>query len=174
MAKYILATNTEVSLLSFLPSLSLSLSPSLSLSYHFEKLQSIMHTQRYFGEKCPFSKLTVYLTEPGCFTHHPQQTVPLLPKSRQQSDILSLMSNLLFIGLSAFLPQDLCTCCPLIQMAVPRSLHNLYHHLLLIPSQMKLSSNPALTAHFKVQTPLSHPWPAPLAPSSLPPGDRKT
>ena len=110
----------------------------------------------------------------GCFTHHPWQMVPLLSLRAGNSLTFSRWSqNLLFIGLNAFLPQDLCTCWPLIQMAVPRSLHSSYLHFLLIPSQTKLPWSPALTAHFKVQTPLSHPWPAPLAPPSLPCGDRK-
>ena len=167
MAKYILATNTEVSLLSHGPS---------SHHYHFEKHQSIMHTQQSFGGKCPCSqKLPFCLRNWGCFTHHPWQMVPLLSLRAGNSLTFSHWSqNLLFIGLNAFLPQDLCTCWPLIQMAVPRSLHSSYLHFLLIPSQMKLSWSPALTAHFKVQTPLSHPWPAPLAPPSLPCGDRKT
>lgn len=80
MAKYILATNTEVSLLSHGPS---------SHHYHFEKHQSIMHTQQSFGGKCPCSQ-----TELGMLYTPPMADgSPPLSKSRKQSDILSLISK---------------------------------------------------------------------------------
>ena len=142
MAKYILATNTEVSLLSHGPS---------SHHYHFEKHQSIMHTQQSFGGKCPCSqKLPFRLRNWGCFTHHPWQMVPLLSLRAGNSLTFSHWSqNLLFIGLNAFLPQDLSTCWPLIQMVVPRSLHSSYLQLPSHPFSDEIIMKPSPDCSFQ-------------------------